>query len=147
MRGFLDEIDSAELRTHPPILGDWTADFGYFAGRELIAQRDFSAVFAANDLMALGLLHALRDGGLNVPGDVSVVGFDDIPVARHAWPPLTTVHQDFAEIGRRAVGSLLAEVRGEAIADADSAPILSRLVVRESTGTAPATRLPLPKRY
>lgn len=147
MRGFLDEIDSAELRTHPPILGDWTADFGYFAGRELIAQRDFSAVFAANDLMALGLLHALRDGGVTVPGDVSVVGFDDIPVARHAWPPLTTVHQDFAEIGRRAVGSLLAEVRGEAIADADSEPILSRLVVRESTGLAPATRIPLPKRY
>ncbi|MEO6201090.1 MAG: LacI family DNA-binding transcriptional regulator [Cryobacterium sp.] len=147
MRGFLDEIDSAELRTHPPILGDWTADFGYFAGRELIRQRDFSAVFAANDLMALGLLHALRDGGVSVPGDVSVVGFDDIPIASHAWPPLSTVHQDFAEIGRRAVGNLLAEVRGDAIESNAVEPILSRLVVRESTGLAPATRAPLPKRY
>ena len=61
MRGFLAEIDDAELNTYPPILGDWSAEFGYFAGRELLRTRDFSAVFAASDHMALGLMHAFRD--------------------------------------------------------------------------------------
>jgi DNA-binding LacI/PurR family transcriptional regulator len=134
MRGFLDEIGDAELRTHPPILGDWTADFGHRAGRELARFRDFTAVFAANDQMALGLLHAFREAGLDVPGDVSVVGFDDIPESAHFWPPLTTVHQDFAELGRRAVGLLL----GELGADSESVPhrIVPELVIRDSTGPA-----------
>jgi len=135
MRGFLDEIDSAELNTNPPILGDWTADFGYHAGRELLRTREFSAVFAANDQMALGLLHALRDAGLDVPGDVSVVGFDDIPDAKHFWPPLTTIRQDYGEIGRRAVEVLLGEVSGNVVAD--RVQILPELVVRGSTGRAP----------
>jgi DNA-binding LacI/PurR family transcriptional regulator len=136
MRGFLDEIGDAELRTHPPILGDWTADFGHRAGRELARFRDFTAVFAANDQMALGLLHAFREAGLDVPGDVSVVGFDDIPESAHFWPPLTTVHQDFAELGRRAVGLLLGELGG----DRDNAQhrIVPELVIRDSTGPASA---------
>lgn len=135
MRGFLVEIDSAELATNPPILGDWTADFGYHAGRELLRTREFSAVFASNDHMAVGLLHAFRDAGLDIPRDVSVVGFDDIPDARHLWPPLTTVRQDFGEIGRRAVEVLLGEVSGEAVVD--RVQILPELVVRASTGRAP----------
>lgn len=114
MRGYLDALREADLPTFPPIRGDWTADFGYFAGTELARRRDFTAVFAANDLMAIGLMHGFRDAGLDVPRDVSVVGFDDIPVAAHVWPPLTTVHQDFPELGRRAVGLLLAEIDGEA---------------------------------
>ncbi|TFD86011.1 LacI family DNA-binding transcriptional regulator [Cryobacterium serini] len=145
MRGFLLEIDDADLMTHPPILGDWTADFGYFAGRELLRSRDFSAVFAANDEMALGLLHALHDARLNVPGDVSVVGFNDVPVARHSWPPLTTVHQDFEAIGQRAFEALLS-----AIGTSDeivASPIAPCLVVRGSTGPVPVSRLPLLKRY
>ncbi len=113
MRGYLEALREADLPTFPPIRGDWTADFGYFAGTELARRRDFTAVFAANDLMAIGLMHGFRDAGLDVPRDVSVVGFDDIPVAAHVWPPLTTVHQDFPELGRRAVGILLAEIRGE----------------------------------
>jgi DNA-binding LacI/PurR family transcriptional regulator len=131
MQGFLEEINDADLRTHPPILGDWTAEFGYQAGRELVAYRDFTAVFAANDQMALGLLHAFREAGLDVPGDVSVVGFDDIPEARHYWPPLTTVRQDFSEIGRRAVAILLGELHGETRTDYDQ--ILPLLRVRAST--------------
>ena len=113
MRGYLDALREADLPTFPPIRGDWSADFGYFAGTELARRRDFTAVFAANDLMAIGLMHGFRDAGLDVPRDVSVVGFDDIPVAAHVWPPLTTVHQDFPELGRRAVGILLAEIRNE----------------------------------
>jgi DNA-binding LacI/PurR family transcriptional regulator len=132
MRGFLDAIIEADLRTHPPILGDWTADFGYFAGRELMRYRDFSAVFAANDLMAIGLMHAFRDSGLDVPNDVSVVGFDDIPVAQHVSPPLTTVHQEFGEVGRRTVALLLNELRGERTPDGGE--LIPSLVVRSSSG-------------
>jgi len=135
MRGFLDEIDSAELNTNPPILGDWTAEFGYRAGRELLRTREFSAVFAANDTMALGLLHAFRDAGLDIPRDMSVVGFDDIPEAQHFWPPLTTIRQDYAEIGRRAVEVLLGEVRGDAVAE--RVQVMPELVVRGSSGPAP----------
>ncbi|MGM1016864.1 MAG: LacI family DNA-binding transcriptional regulator [Actinomycetota bacterium] len=113
MRGYLNALREADLPTFPPIRGDWTADFGYFAGHELARRRDFTAVFAANDLMAIGLMHGFRDVGIDVPGDVSVVGFDDIPVASHVWPTLTTVHQDFSELGRRAVRILLAAIRGE----------------------------------
>jgi DNA-binding LacI/PurR family transcriptional regulator len=131
MQGFLEEVNDADLRTHPPILGDWTAEFGYHAGLELLANRDFSAVFAANDQMALGLLHAFRESGLDVPGDISVVGFDDIPEARHYWPSLTTVRQDFVEIGRRAVEILLEEINGGV--RADTGRILPTLVVRGST--------------
>jgi len=135
MRGFLDEIDSAELNTNPPILGDWTADFGYRAGRELLRTREFSAVFAASDHMALGLLHALREGGIDVPGQISVVGFDDMPDTRHFQPPLTTVRQDFEKIGQRTVALLLGQMTGEVTADGEQ--ILPELVVRGSTERAP----------
>jgi DNA-binding LacI/PurR family transcriptional regulator len=131
MQGFLDEMNAWDAATTAPILGDWTADFGYFAGQELLRIRDFTAVFASNDQMALGLLHAFRDGGLDVPGEVSVIGFDDIPEAAHFWPPLTTVRQDFVELGRRAVAFLLGEL------DADARTIAAQLLVRASTAPAP----------
>ena len=134
MRGFLDAISAADLPTHRPILGDWTADFGYHVGTELVDFRDFTAVFAANDQMALGLLHAFRNAGLDVPGDISVVGFDDIPEARHFFPPLTTVRQDFVELGRRSIALLVGEIEGET--DLDHAQILPELIVRESTARA-----------
>ncbi|QEE60689.1 LacI family DNA-binding transcriptional regulator [Salinibacterium sp. dk2585] len=131
MRGFLHEIGDAELATRPPILGDWTAAFGHHAGRELLRHPDFTAVFCANDQMALGLIHALHEGGVRVPQDVSVVGFDDIPDAAHFWPPLTTVRQDFAEIGRRSLAIILDEVLGSS--DASHAQVVPELVVRAST--------------
>ena len=131
MTGFLDELIEADLDVRAPILGDWTSDFGYRAGSELSRYRDFTAVFAANDQMALGLIHAFRDAGLDVPGDISVIGFDDVPDAAHYWPPLTTVRQDFAEIGRRSVAMLLAELNGKARLGHE--PIFPELVVRGST--------------
>ncbi len=137
MRGFMDEIIEADLTAFPPILGDWTAEFGHYVGRELLRRRDFTAVFAANDQMALGLIHAFHDGGLSIPGDVSVVGFDDIPEAAHFWPPLTTVRQDFAEIGRRSIALLLAQLGG--VRQLDQEQIAPRLVARHSTG-APRSR-------
>lgn len=136
MQGFLDAIYEADLDVRPPILGDWTVDHGYTVGRELLHSRDFTAVFAANDQMALGLIHAFRDAGLDVPRDVSVVGFDDTPEAAHYWPPLTTVRQDFAEIGRRSMALLLSELGGSPTRNYEQ--ILPELVVRQST--APPAR-------
>ena len=133
MQGFLHEINAADLRTRAPILGDWSAHFGYYAGLELLRFRDFTAVFAGNDQMALGFMHACRESGLDVPGDISVVGFDDIPEAAHFSPPLTTVRQNFAEIGRRAVALLLAELNGGVGQDHDHDQIAPELVVRSST--------------
>jgi len=139
MRGFLEEIDRAELGTIPPILGDWTAEFGYYAGRELLRTGGFTGVFAASDHMALGLLHAFREGGIDVPGQISVVGFDDMPDTRHFQPPLTTVRQDFDKIGQRTVALLLGELTGDVTGDVtgDGEQILPELVVRDSTGPAP----------
>ena len=134
MQGFLDAINGADLRTRAPILGDWTAHFGYYAGIELLRMRDFTAVFAGNDQMALGFMHACREMGLSIPGDMSVVGFDDIPEAAHFFPPLTTVRQNFADVGRRAVSLLLGELRGDVALSHEQIP--PELVIRESTGRA-----------
>ncbi len=131
MHGYLEEMIEADVAPAAPILGDWTADFGYYAGRELVRTCDFTAVFAANDQMALGLIHAFRDAGLEVPADVSVVGFDDIPEAAHFWPPLTTVRQDFPELGRQCVGRLL-RMYDPQVAEL-GAPLMPNLVVRGST--------------
>ena len=130
MQGYLEAINERDLRTRAPILGDWTAHFGYYAGLELLRFRDFTAMFASNDQMALGFVHACLEMGLDVPGDISVVGFDDIPEAAHFFPPLTTVRQNFAEIGRRAVSILLSELQGDAVEHAQIEP---ELVVRRST--------------
>jgi DNA-binding LacI/PurR family transcriptional regulator len=135
MRGFLDEMSARDVPTTAPILGDWTAEFGYYAGRELLTVRDFTAIFSSNDQMALGLMHAIRDAGLEIPRDVSIIGFDDIPEAAHFWPPLTTVRQDFAELGRRCVALLLGDL--DPAAPDYRGTIVPELIVRSSTG-APA---------
>ena len=135
MRGYLHALSDADLPTRAPILGDWTADFGYRAALELSHRLDFTAVFAANDAMAVGLMHGFRDVGIDVPRRVSIVGFDDIPLAAHSWPPLTTVHQQFAGLGRRAVTELLRLINAD-----DAPPLLASvepsLVVRASTARA-----------
>lgn len=136
MQGYLAELADADLRTRAPILGDWSASFGYFAGIELLRLMDFTAVFASNDQMALGFLHACREMGVRVPEDVSVVGFDDVPEAAHFAPPLTTVRQDFAELGRRAIELVLAQIKGHA--SRESTSIAPELAVRDST--APPSR-------
>lgn len=132
MRGFLDEMGAMDVPTTAPILGDWTAEFGYYAGREMLRVRDFTAIFSSNDQMALGLIHAIRDAGLDVPNDVSIVGFDDIPEAAHFWPPLTTVRQDFAELGRRCMALLLSSINDEQPTGFRDS-ITPELIVRGST--------------
>ena len=115
----------------PEVTGDWSPESGHRAGLELADRADVSAVFAGNDSMALGLLHALHERGRRVPDDISVVGFDDVPEAPFYWPALTTVTQDFAELGRRALALALAAAQGEPDPSVDLiAPVLE---VRAST--------------
>jgi len=137
--GWRSELLAAGAPVPEVVCGDWWPQSGYDAGRELVArlgggtgsEPEVTAVFVANDQMALGLLNALHGAGLSVPGDVSVVGFDDVPEAGYFTPPLTTVRQDFAELGRRGVQLVLARLRGQvALAE----PVLPRLVVRSTTG-------------
>lgn len=110
--GFVAELARSGLVPVVTDVGDWTAESGYVAGHRMLAAGGFTAVFCANDQMALGLLHAARDAGVTVPDQLSVVGFDDIPEAAHYHPALTTVRQDFAQLGARAVATVLAEFEG-----------------------------------
>lgn len=128
-RGAFDQaVAEYGLATFETLEGDWTADSGYACGSRVDA--DATAVFCSNDQMALGLIHALSDGGRNVPGDVSVVGFDDIPESAHSLPPLTTIHQDFEGVGHRAVEMILAQLGDEDVPE--SAPLAAWLVERAS---------------
>jgi DNA-binding LacI/PurR family transcriptional regulator len=129
----------AELRARAvPVadcpVGDWSAASGYAAGRLLAARADVTAVFVANDQMALGVLLALSEAGRAVPDDVSVVGFDDIPEAAYLRPPLTTVRQDFAELGRRCLRQLVALIDDRPAGV--RATIEPELVVRASSAPA-----------
>lgn len=130
LAGYRAELLDAGLQPIDPIEGDWSADSGFLAGTGLLASSDATAVFCANDQMALGLLHAARDAGVRVPEDLSVVGFDDSPESAHFSPPLTTVRQDFALIGNRAIAVLLAQLRA---AETDRGAIEPQLVLRAST--------------
>ncbi|MDA8296440.1 MAG: LacI family DNA-binding transcriptional regulator [Actinomycetota bacterium] len=118
------------------IRGDWTAASGYQAGLELARHRDVTAVFVANDQMALGVMLALKQSGRRVPEDVSVVGFDDIPEAAFFDPPLTTIRQDFEELGRRSMRLLLQAMETGSVAS--SAPVIPEFVGRLSTADAGA---------
>ena len=125
-----DELTARGIPKLPTLTGDWSADSGYAAGA--LIDPAATAVVCGNDQMALGLVHALTDLGRRVPQDVSVVGFDDIPESAHSLPPLTTVHQDFEEVGRRAVHALVATLEGRD-ADGGSTAVTPELIVRQST--------------
>ncbi|MDI6105750.1 LacI family DNA-binding transcriptional regulator [Actinoplanes sp. NEAU-A12] len=111
-RAWRDVMREAGIMPPPAERGDWSTLSGYQAGRRLADEPGCTAVFAANDQMALGVLRALHERGRRVPHDVSVVGFDDIPDAAAFLPPLTTMHQNFSEVGRRCVELLLGDIRG-----------------------------------
>jgi DNA-binding LacI/PurR family transcriptional regulator len=116
----------------PPLVGDWSARSGYDLGRRLAVDRAVTAIFVANDQMALGVLRALHEADRGVPHEVSVVGFDDIPEAAYFIPPLTTVRQDFDELGSRSLRLLLRTI--ETGQPGSSAPrVPPELIVRAST--------------
>jgi len=116
-----------------PVPGDWTAASGFRAAGEF--GPEVTAVFAANDQMALGLLRGFAEAGRDVPAAVSVVGFDDVADAADYRPPLTTVRQDFDALGERAVATLVGRIEGVAERGVDVVP--ATLVVRASAA-APA---------
>lgn len=126
-RGWRETLIEVAATVPEPVRGDWTSASGHSAVSGLVGA---TAIFVANDQMALGALRALADAGRRVPDDVAVVGFDDIADAAQFRPPLTTVRQDFDALGRRAVAALIAAIEGGGPI-ADSVP--AALVVRESS--------------
>ncbi len=130
-RAWSDRVAAEGLDVLPTLVGDWTSDEGYRVGRNSDAFGDVTAVFVANDQMALGLIHGLSARGIRVPHDLSIVGFDDLPDARHFLPPLTTVRQDFHALGTLSIQTLIATLEDEG--SAHSGSIQPRLIVREST--------------
>ncbi|KTS07898.1 LacI family transcriptional regulator [Microbacterium testaceum] len=114
-------------------IGDWTAESGHAIGETLAQDPTVTAVFAANDQMALGVIRALHEAGRAVPGDVSVVGFDDTPESGNFWPPLTTVRQRFERVGEEAMSALIADIEGTGGEHARTL-VPTSLVVRASSG-------------
>ena len=114
IEGWREALHRAGAPVHGPLAGDWTARAGYQAGLELAERPDVTAVFAANDQMATGLMRAFKEKGRQIPEDVSIVGFDDAPDSEYLMVPLTTVRQDFTAI-TRAVTELVHAIAGEEI--------------------------------
>ena len=135
LAGWRATLENAGVEVPPPLIGDWSAKSGYELGQLLARMPEVKAIFAANDSMALGVLRALHEHGRAVPDEVSLVGFDDMPEAAYFTPPLTTVRQDFGEVGRRSLALLVDQIESGARA-AKRLVIGTSLVVRESTTAA-----------
>ncbi|HET6706333.1 LacI family DNA-binding transcriptional regulator [Amycolatopsis sp.] len=136
LNGFNEVVLDAGLTLDPRLIieGDFTSESGEAAILQLLETGpEFDAVFAHNDLTAAGVLAGLRRSGRTVPDDVAVVGFDDIPLAAHTQPPLTTIHQPLRQMGETAATLLLDRLAG---APAPDEPLIvpTALVIRESTG-------------
>jgi DNA-binding LacI/PurR family transcriptional regulator len=119
----------------PPVLaGDWSSASGYELGCQLASDPELTAIFCGNDPMALGVMRALTERGFRVPGDISVVGFDDVPEAGYYLPPLTTVRQDFGEVGRQALRALVDRMSG-VIPPGPRIRVAPELIVRASAAS------------
>jgi DNA-binding LacI/PurR family transcriptional regulator len=137
LAGWQQMLTESGLAVPPVVRGDWTAESGYRWALDHAADPEVTAVVAANDQVALGVLRGCWEIGVSVPGQLSVVGFDDVPEAAWSIPSLTTVRQDLDALGGTAVAMLL-HLLGPAEPDSVVAPPpLPELVIRESTG-APA---------
>ncbi|MGW0801534.1 LacI family DNA-binding transcriptional regulator [Nonomuraea sp. NPDC002799] len=133
--GWRDALRQAGAEV-PEVLGcGWDIGSAYRAGQRLAAEPDVTAILCGNDDIAQGVRRALYDAGKDVPGDVSVVGFDDIPGSAYWTPALTTVRMDFAGLGRACFHAAVAELTGQA--QPEPALVLPSLVVRESTAPPP----------
>lgn len=130
-RGYRDEMLASGLEPLELIQGDWTSETGFKIGKDLALRvGEFTAIFACNDNLALGMLHAFSAAEIRVPDQVSIVGFDDAPESAYFNPPLTTMHQDFGVVGRRAVALLFEEIAG--VANIRREQVLPTLTERSS---------------
>lgn len=129
LRGWLAELNAHGIPARAVRYGDWSGESAYRIGQRMIAEGLPTGVFVASDLMALGFIRALYENGLSVPGDISVVGFDDNEFAPQVFPPLTTVRQSFGTVGSRCMEILLGLIDGTEV---DTTPAAPALVVRQS---------------
>jgi DNA-binding LacI/PurR family transcriptional regulator len=136
LEGWRSTLQTAGAELPPALVGDWSARAGYDLGRRLSGDPAVTAIFVANDQMALGVLRAMHETGREIPREVSVVGFDDVPEAPYFTPPLTTVRQDFDELGSRSLRILLRMIKGSGELPA-GAGVRPELIVRSSTTVAP----------
>ncbi|WP_328609223.1 LacI family DNA-binding transcriptional regulator [Amycolatopsis sp. NBC_00345] len=132
-RGWRETLARHDAPVPRVFRGDWSARSGYEAGRALAGEKGVDAVFAANDQMALGLLRAFAEAGVFAPQHVHVAGFDDVPEAAYYSPPLTTVRQDFIELGRRTFDLLSQRIDGGGDPGVRQL-VVPELIVRDSTG-------------
>jgi LacI family transcriptional regulator len=138
LRGYRQAMRTLDVKPCE-VRGDFTEAGGEAAGREIVALRPRpTAIFAANDSMAIGALAALAAAGVSVPGEMSVAGFDDIPIARYVTPQLTTIGVDIGELGRRAFAVLLDNIGSAGGRAPRRERIATALVVRKSTTTTNA---------
>ncbi|MGW0842316.1 LacI family DNA-binding transcriptional regulator [Streptomyces sp. NPDC002787] len=142
LEGWRAALTAHEREVPRPVEGDWSAASGYTAGRELARDGDVTAVFAANDDMAIGLIRALAEAGRRVPQDVSVVGFDDIPVAAYVTPPLTTVRQPFDAVAQEGLKRLVHAIENPDAEQLPSSDPPVDLIVRASTAPPPSRTTP-----
>jgi DNA-binding LacI/PurR family transcriptional regulator len=131
IRGWRDELAAHRLDAVEPMHGDWSAASGYDIGLALDVA-SATAIFAGNDHMAIGLLSALRERDVDVPGRMSVVGFDDLPESGFLFPPLTTVRQDFAGLGALIMQKVLLAIEEPEVVT-ESTPLPTTLVTRRSS--------------
>ncbi|HUQ20008.1 MAG TPA: LacI family DNA-binding transcriptional regulator [Gemmatimonadaceae bacterium] len=132
-------LRAASLEKNPRFeaTGNFTEDSGFEAAKSLLALRTRpTAIFAANDSMAIGALSALREAGVDVPGEIAVVGFDDISISRYLNPPLTSVHVPIAELGERAMAKLLSALRDKERHVRRQDILGTTVVIRSSCGPA-----------
>lgn len=133
MESWYAGVKNRALPLFPTYVGDWTAKSGYEITKQIIDETNPSAIFAANDQMALGVMCALQEMGYRIPQDISVVGFGNMDDSEFYFPRLTTIQEGNAEAGGTSVNLLLSIIAGD---DAESVNLAPQLLVRSSTGPA-----------
>ena len=136
LNGWRSALRDARRKVPRVLYGDWSAASGYEHGRKLAEQGEVTAVFAANDQMAMGVLRAFYEAGRRIPADVSIVGFDDVPEAEFQMVPLTTVAVAAEEAAQRIVGELLQLINGGEPPSREVTLPGTQLTIRKSTGPA-----------
>jgi DNA-binding LacI/PurR family transcriptional regulator len=142
LHGWRSALREAHVRVPRVLYGDWSAASGYEQGSKLAARDDVTAIFAGNDQMAMGILRAFHEAGREIPGDLSVVGFDDVPEAEFQMVPLTTVAVDAEQAAQRILAELLQMIDG---AEPPAGPVILpgiELIIRRSTGPLGRRRRP-----